>query len=398
MGGVVVSQVDSGNAIYLGPAALSEQEARAAARSAGASGPLLLARRGVALAWIAVARPPRLPTAEAVREAWSASEPVVLPGLASAYVEGHSHDIRAALALVESVLEGEDAADALDAQPYASRLAPRFELLAASADEGDPQEIETLEFDAYENGECVAENLWCKLSWLSYEDDDASLRFRFSFGIPGYEDVAADPLRQRYAAELTEAVFPESVAISQNEPLGALLREALDAPRLAYVERIVYFNAPNGGAQFHQDVERGHLGVVFAQMHGRTGWLALSKLRLIDEIRHFLARPDTRGEVAEVVPDADARATLYRQSVDAASLSSALDGRENDALEALLNRSPAFTRQLVEHGHAYVLEPGDVLLLPQHDTERCAWHTVYCLDDYVGHALSFAVRRSAECG
>lgn len=396
MGGVTARAASSGNVVYVGPASLSEAEARLRAQRLAAAAPMLLARRGVALGWIAAAGP--IPPSEIVkvRAAWRASEPAVLPGFASTEVARHAAHIDEALQLVGSVLEGEDAADMLDAEPYASRLAPRFELLAASADEGDPQEIETLEFDAYEEGDCIAENLWCKLSWLSYEDDDASLRFRFSFGLPGYEDVAADPARQRCAAELAEAVFPESAAISRNEKLHAFLREALDVAAPAFIERIVYFNAPDGGAQFHQDVERGHLGVVFTQMHGRTGWLALSKQSLMKEIQAFLSRSDTCGDVERLVPDAEARELLYRQASSARSLSSALEDNENDALEGLLNRCPAFVRQLVEHGHAYVLEPGDVLLLPQHGVEHCAWHTVFCLDDHIGHALSFAVREAPE--
>ena len=49
--------------------------------------------------------------------------------------------------------------------------------------EGDDQEIETVLFDALDNGEVVAEDLWAKVSWLSFFEEDSSLRVRFSFGM-----------------------------------------------------------------------------------------------------------------------------------------------------------------------------------------------------------------------
>ena len=57
---------------------------------------------------------------------------------------------------------------------------------------------------------------------------------------------------------------------------------------------------------------------------------------------------------------------------------------------------PAFIRSLIDRGHGYIINPGDIILLPQHDADHCSWHAVYCLDDSPGEALSFAVRRAAE--
>lgn len=378
--------------IYIADPETTREEARRLAARAGCDEAVLLRRRGTALAWVAERQRPEGPTAETLRAEWLASRPVMLAGYASAEVAAAETHVRNSLALTEAVLEGDSAADLFERAPYAARLAPRFEMLATTEDEGDPQEIETLEFDAMEAGEPVAENLWVKLSWLSFEEDDASLRFRFSFGLVGYEDVAADRQRQQAAAELTEALFPESAVISANARLQALLAQAVATERLAYVERIVYFNAPNGGAQFHQDVERGHLGVVFAQMHGRTGWLTLSKETLMDEIQDLLADADDAAALATLLPRATMREELAALGADRMRLSRALDDGDNDALEILLNRCPAFAQRLVEHGHCYLLRPGDLILLPQHDVARCAWHTVFCLDDFVGEALSFAVR------
>jgi len=378
--------------IYIADPETTREEAQRLAARAGCDEAVLLRRRGTALAWVAERQRSEGPTAETLRAEWLASRPVMLADFAPAEVAAAETHVRSSLALTEAVLEGESAAALFERAPYAARLAPRFEMLAATEDEGDPQEIETIEFDAMEEGEPVAENLWVKLSWLSFEEDDASLRFRFSFGLVGYEDVAADRQRQQAAAELTEALFPESAVISANARLQALLAQALATERLAYVERIVYFNAPNGGAQFHQDVERGHLGVVFAQMHGRTGWLTLPKEMLMNEIQGLLADADQADALAALLPYAALHKELAAFGADRMRLSQALDDGDSDALEIVLNRCPAFTRRLIEHGHCYLLRPGDLILLPQHDAARCAWHTVFCLDDYVGEALSFAIR------
>ncbi|MEK7322681.1 MAG: hypothetical protein AABZ84_06345 [Pseudomonadota bacterium] len=377
---------------YVAAPATPPAEAQTLAAQQGWGEAVLLRRRGTALAWVAERRRPVMPDADGLRQAWQTAQPMLLPGFAPAEVEVQSARIRQSLALVEAVLAGTEIADCFEQSPYAERLAPGFEMLAAFEDEGDPQEIETLEFDAVQGGEVIAENLWVKASWLSFEDDDASLRFRFSFGLVGYEDVAADPVRQHYAAALTEALFPESAVISANPRLAALLQTALGVAGLNYVERIVYFNAPNGGAQFHQDVERGHLGVVFAQAHGGTGWLTLPKQILMDEIQQFAAGPANAAALAELLPQTKLRKELLNIVAERASLAQVLDAGDHDALEALLNRCPAFIRQLVEHGHCYLLRPGDLILLPQHDAEHCAWHTVFCLDEFMGEALSFAVR------
>src|SRR3569623_3819129 len=287
---------------YLAAPAASPAEAEALAAHRGWGRATLLRRRGAALAWVAERQRPAPPDALQLRSAWLAARPLLLPVFAAAEVEQQAEHIRAALALYEAVLDGDSAAECFEQPLYAVRLAPRFEMLATTEDEGDPQEIETNEFDAMEAGEPVDENLWVKLSWLSIEEDDASLRFRFSFELVGYEDVAADRQRHQAAAELTEALFPESAVISANARLPALLAQVLATERLAYVERIVYFTAPNGGAQFHQDVERGHLGVVFAQMHGRTGWLTLPKEMLMNEIQGLLADADQADALAALLP------------------------------------------------------------------------------------------------
>jgi len=384
--------MQSSQVVYIAAPETTTAEANALAQQGGLNTPVLLKRRGTALGWIAEKdETTRIDAADAAR-AWADSQAYVMPGFAREQLDGQQAYIEQSLKLMHRVAQGEEVARLFEQSPYLERIEPQFEMLSAFQDEGDDQEIETIEYDAVQSAEVVAENLWCKASWLSFEEDDASLRFRFSFGMVGYEDVAADPAKQRYAAQLTEAIFPESTLISSNTALEKFMHAVLGTEQLAYVERIIYFNAPNGGAQFHQDVERGHLGVVFAQLHGRTGWLACSKTQLMDEIALFVANPANDRALTELLPDAAALQQLRQTSNQREQLNQWLDQRDNEPLELLLNRCPAFYRQLVGKGYGYMLNPGDTILLPQKDLNECAWHTVFCLDDFPGESLSFAVR------
>ena len=316
----------------------------------------------------------------------------MLPGFLLANVERHADDIAQARSLMEETLDERDMADLFAAEPYASRLAGHFALVASVHDEGDRQEIEKLFFDAERDGEVVGEDLWCKASWLSYHADDASLRFRFSYGAEGFEDVAADSQRQQLAAELTDVIFPESAVLAECPQMHTLIAHLLRTDRVLYGERIVYFNAPDGGAQMHHDVERGHAGVVFAQLSGRTFWLALSKPRLMDEIVAFLARPEAEEQLAQVLPKAADRDELRRLAADRGQLSAYMEQQDHELVEALVDRAPAFIAYLVSGGYAHILQPGDAILLPQRDLDRCVWHSVFCLGDEAGESLSFAVR------
>ena len=383
----VVTDTNDGQLRYVaGPAS------RRARIAAGVPAPLLLHRRGVRLGWV-------LPTIQSksrpdteLRARWQAGAPVPLPGLLRDLLPAFRREIRASERLMKRVIEGADGAALLSRAPYRTRLAPHFEMLASYCNEGDLQEIATIEFDAVRGKRSLAENLWVKLAWLSLEPGDASMRFRFSFGIADCDDVAADLPRQRWAAKLAEAVFPESVIITANRPLKARLRRILGIAAMDFLERIVYFNAPGGGAQFHHDVERGHLGVIFAQLTGRTAWFALAKPVLVEELRRFLRGPEGQAEVRRLLRGSAEQALVLRQARNRRSLAAYLDARDNDPVERIINRSPLFARQLLENGHGFALSPGDVLLLPQADFDACCWHSVFCLDDQPGEALSFAIR------
>ncbi len=378
--------------VYIAGPEVNESQAQSLAQQQGLLAPVLLKRRGTTLGWIAACNQASSIDAKAAAQAWRNSDAYALPGFVRDKLDSHHGHIDQSLTLMAQVAEGTEVAELFEQPPYIERTTPQFEMLSSFQDEGDDQEIETIEYDAVDSDEVVGENLWCKASWLSFEDDDASLRFRFSFGMVGYEDVAADLTRQHYAAQLTEAIFPESSIISSNPKLEDFMQQVLGTEKIAYVERIVYFNSPNGGAQFHQDVERGHLGVVFAQVHGRTGWLACSKTQLMDEIVSFVNDPANVAALAALLPDESMAQALSQKSKERQQLNSWMDNRDNEPLELLINRCPEFYRHLIEQGYGYILNPGDIILLPQKSIDDCAWHTVFCLDDFPGESLSFAVR------
>ena len=377
--------------VYIAAPEANADQANAAAQQQGLKQPVLLKRRGTALGWVAERPEQDSIDASAAANAWHNSDAYTLPGYVAAELPAQQANIKQSTGLMEAIAEGAEVAELFEQSPYIERTTPQFEMLASFQDEGDDQEIETIEYDVVDGDEVVGENLWCKASWLSFEDDDASLRFRFSFGMVGYEDVAADLDRQHYAAQLTDAIFPESIVISNNSKLEAFMQQVLDTEKLAYVERIIYFNAPNGGAQFHQDVERGHLGVVFAQVHGSTAWLACSKAQLIDEVQAFVGNAANAETLTRLMDDT-MLAELKQKTAEREQLNNWLDDRDNEPLERLINRCPEFYRQMFEQGYGYIINPGDIILMPQKNIDECCWHTVFCIDDFPGESLSFAIR------
>lgn len=323
-------------------------------------------------------------------EGWRLGRPVQLPGLCLDALPQHKQNLQQTEQLVRALLDEQECEHLISQSPYRERLDAQFESIGVSVNQGDQQEVETLLFDAFENDEIVAEDLWLKVSWLSFYEEDASIRFRFSFGEDLVEDVAADKLRQIYAAELCNAIFPESAIISQHQTLYELLREALACKQIDFVERIVYFNAPHGGAYLHHDRERGHAGVVYAQLTGRTAWLALNKSTLMSEIAAFVKHSQANSWPATISARHQAELIDYVSAPD--TLADELETFNNDTLINLINQTAEFVSQLVARGHARLLSPGDVILLPQQDELSCCWHSVFCVGDEVGEALSFAIR------
>ncbi len=322
---------------------------------------------------------------------WQHGKPVLLTSMCDSLISTHKADIKTTEKWVLSILEGNECDETLCHPPYLERLTyshdKHFVSLGSAYNEGDEQEIETVMFDEYHADDITAEDLWMKVSWLSFHDEDPSLRFRFSFGVDLEEDVAADKARQTSAATLAECIFPESAVITQNQGLLNTVRQVLDGKQPDFVERILYFNAPNGGAYLHHDLERGHAGVVFAQLTGVTLWLALPQQELVTVICQFIASHDLPSSLNN-----EQQTELQTLVSNPKDVQAALNSFAHDALIHLINETQEFVQHLIALGHYRIVSAGDVILLPQANTDLCCWHSVLCLGDEMGEALSFAIR------
>jgi hypothetical protein len=242
-----------------------------------------------------------------------------------------------------------------------------FAYAGSSGESDDPRDVEAVFFRA-ESGEFAGEpDLWARASWIANDETDMSMRIRHSSG-DGAPDgwLRATDRTCRAVDELARRAFPECAAIDECEPLQTLLAGLLERPfRLS--ERILYNNAPNGGAVFHHDAEPGQSGVCFSQLEGRTAWLTLSKRRL--------ARILVRNGAAK-----DERLAIQR-----------LDRGEDRELWQCINRDESFAQQLSAHGAVYVLEAGDSILLPSQAFDDCAWHSVVALGDRPSLAHSYGI-------
>ena len=310
-----------------------------------------LRRRGAELGHAVVVD--RTPPSE--REAlarWQRSEAVFWPGLLGDGPARHAPAIAASLAMFDRLRRGAPFLDELD-----RRLRDDADLRYAGStrDRNDPREIERVFVDAAPGGEVVAQDLWAKLTWIADDEHDRSLRIRFSAGLEQLEEwMQATDRTAGWVDQFAARAFPECAAVLGCAPLRQLLARLLRRPhRLS--ERIVYNNAPNGGAVFHHDAEPGQLGVVFSQLEGHTAWLAIGKRRLA-----ALLAPSPQPR--------DVRAAMAR-----------LDDGDDAALYRRLNRDEAFTATLAAHGALFVLQPGDVILLPSQGFDDVAWHSVIAL-------------------
>jgi hypothetical protein len=328
-------------------------------------GAVRLARRGTAFGWVRRSGRGQLGRAEA-QVRWDAAEAVHLGRALAPRLES----LRPAVARTTRAFRR--FRDGALLEPEVWRRCPargRFVPAGVSADLGDVREIEKVHADLRRGGRVVARDVWSKLSWITAHPGDASLRIRFSFGAERLDDWRSDLRRARAADEFAEAVFPECRLLSGNGALGRML-EDWTGGRIRLSERIVFWNAPGGGAAFHHDAEEGQLGVAYAQLTGRTGWLAVSKRKLA-------------AEVAEVAGLAGERAGLR-----------ILAAHDSPRVDRLLNGTPRLARRLVEHGAFVALSAGDVLLLPSHGPDDATWHSVFSLGGRPGLALSFGIFRA----
>lgn len=327
-----------------------------------------LRRRGADLGF-AVTVERRLPLPQEALARWQRSEPVFLPDVLGRGPQRHAAAIRASLRMFDRLRRGARFFDEIE-----RRLHDDGDLRYAgsTAADDDAREIERVFVDAEPDGQVVARDLWAKLAWIASDDGDRSLRIRFSAGQEQLDQwMQATDLTAGWVDRFAARAFPECAAIVGCRPLRRTLQQLLRRPhRLS--ERIVYNNAPGGGAVFHHDAEPGQLGVVFCQLEGHTAWLALSKRRL----------------AARVVAAGAAR--------DLRTAMDALDRASDQRLLQRLNRDAPFTADLAAHGALYVLRAGDAIVLPSQGIDEVAWHSVIALGDRpsLAHSYGLFARRA----
>lgn len=327
-----------------------------------------LHRRGADLGF-AVELPRRRLTRGEARARWRAAEPVLVPGVLGAARRRFAAPIRSCLRMFDRLRCGARFVDEL-----ARRLATDADLhyAGSTVDRSDRREIERVFVDARPAGQPPAVDLWAKLAWIADDESDRSLRIRFSAGSDQLEDwMQATDYTAGWVDQFAQRAFPECGAILGCRPLRRLLADLLQRPyRLS--ERILYNNAPDGGAVFHHDAEPGQLGVCFTQLAGSTAWLSLSKRRLA----LLLVRAGHARTVAQAMAN--------------------LDAGDDPRLWRLLNRDAPFTAQLAAHGALYVLHAGDCILLPSHSIDDVAWHSVLALGRTPSLAHSYGLFPRAD--
>jgi hypothetical protein len=326
-----------------------------------------LIRRGADLGFaVEVDRSPPSPAAALAR--WRAAEPVFLPGILGQRPLRWAGAIDRSLRMFDRLRNGGTLLDELE-----PRLAEDANLRYAGStiDRSDPREIERVFVDAEVDGQPIAQDLWAMLAWIANDESDRSLRIRFSAGKDRVEDwLQTTDLTAGWVDQFASRAFPECEAIL----LCAELRRCLDALlarpyRLS--ERILYNNAPGGGAVFHHDAEPGQLGVCFSQLQGMTAWLSIGKRRLARLLHQRRACASQRAAMA------------------------ALDQNDDRALWQLMNRSAEFTALLAAHGALFVLHAGDSILLPSHGIDDVAWHSVLALGPKPSLAHSYGLFAAA---
>jgi hypothetical protein len=323
------------------------------------------------------------------RRRWKKGRPILLPGVLS--------DVVAACAL-----PADDRARV--AQPGGLRA--WFEERASSCPPGwslderehvmrDPErDLESLSL----RREGLDTHFWLKTTRLSTYAQDQSLRLRFSFGEEIADDASNDERAHEAVTELARGLVPLAPKLESCEPLQRSLTGALECQALLS-QHIVYWNSPHGGARFHHDAfgdpdPSGQHGVCYAQLSGRTLWLALSIRDLAQAVYEFSLilsegqlRP-VRELFFEGSHFTDFLALAREPERCVAEL--ALPGCGE--LGPLVDHCPEFTALLADRGHALLLAPGDVLLLPNLGFACTAMHSVFSASDEIGEALSVAIR------
>ena len=345
---------------------------------------------------------PPAPSEGELRRRWQAAQPILLPAIARDGLGMYRSELTEHLLLEEDLRRPGGLGRWLraHADELPAGLVPSPRRTALSEPERDLEKVVLAPADARKPD--APRPMWAKTGRLSNHPNDASLRVRFSFGREGPDDGSRDLARHQLVTDVAEVLLPEAFLVSGDNRLLNLL-ETLAGEPVFFTQHIAYWNALEGGALFHHDAfggdedGGGQLGVAFTQFSGRTLWLALSIGELALRVREFAAylsegeMPWVKRELFPRAPDFDG---FLRRVNDHTRLMRELALPGCGALAKVVNRGPEFTSLLCDAGHAVVLEPGDVLLLPNHGFARTTMHSVFTASDTTTYALSMAVRAS----
>ena len=305
-----------------------------------------------------------LPDAQTESKLWRAGEPIFLPSIIGDSTTRYAKEIRSGLQMFDRLRAGGEFLAEIEARLQDDQ---NFRYAGSTVDQDDPRELERLFVDAEIDGQVIAEDLWAKLAWITAEDEtDASLRIRFSNGLDQLEEwMLTSDLTASWVDQFALRTFPECEAILMCAPLRQRLDRLIARPhRLS--ERIIYNNAPNGGAIFHHDAEPSQLGVVYTQLEGRTAWFSLGKRRLAKLLVRFGMRNEHRA----------------MRALDQASDANMLE---------ILNRDANFAALVAAHGGLFLLKAGDSILLPTAGFDDTAWHSVLAVGEAPSLSHSYGI-------
>ncbi|MEO1697585.1 MAG: hypothetical protein AAFU73_09835 [Planctomycetota bacterium] len=337
-------------------------------------------------------------------ERFAAARPIVLVGALPPELDFEDEDDAPTHALFRRLEEAGTLEPLLRSEPLARPergSTDPFRALGPRAYEGEPAAERTL--DAHSFGwrepdparpSRSVDDLWVKLQRLSTHPEDASLRVRVSHGSEVADDASRDPHRLRLVGRLAETLFPELGVLHRDEELRGIIGDWIGG-RPLFTQSIAYWNAPGGGAQMHHDAfdepaQGRQRCVLYAQVTGATAWFAASTDDLVLRVQEF-------AELLEEQSDGSARDPVFGPFLELARsprrTRAALMQEDASALSPVLHGAPAFHALLADAGHAFVLRPGDAVVLPNNGVlEGTCHHSVFCASPSPGLAFSLAVR------
>ncbi|HTF87795.1 MAG TPA: hypothetical protein VK843_05255 [Planctomycetota bacterium] len=325
---------------------------------------------------------------DALSTRWRAARPIVLPGWASALVLAERDPITNWSRVVRNLRKPGTL------RKFLSSKLGRDTLEAATRLDDPERDLE--KFFVRDGGSGA--RLWVKSATLTSPTTNGSGRVRFSFGREGDDDASADEQAHARVSEFARRCLPLADAIAKSRAHRGLLASFVGSPVLL-TQHIGYWNAPEGGALLHHDAfdepaRSRQRGVCYVQLSGATIWLALCTADLVRHTRDFLAALEA-GAAPWVVDDCfdnrKAFARITRRAREAGWLQEQLTSPGCGGFARMVNYSPEFLAVLVDAGHAWRLEAGDAILLPNFGRRRTCLHAVWCAGT-AGAALSMAIR------